>query len=262
MPSKPISGLNAGNPAQNGDLIPCDRSGANFKITAASIAALAAGAASDPGVLHQWGGSRSQFGNQLASGFGLSNAASSTWNEPTATEPVEVNIVSKTFGSDFTYISDTGSPTYAFSVGSVRDYQTRVKTLFSTTVRYWFGFAFEANFASQDMNHNIPTVPAVAFRYSSDAGDANWKCVTFDGGTSHVVDSGVAIDTSVSHVFRIATEDGGVTFKFYIDGNQVASMSADLPAASVTMNPVVWMDNATTTNAVQMNVAYCLYHTL
>jgi hypothetical protein len=42
MPSEPISGLTNGNPAQAGDLIPVARGGANFSVTPASIAALAA----------------------------------------------------------------------------------------------------------------------------------------------------------------------------------------------------------------------------
>jgi hypothetical protein len=43
MPSEPISGLTNGNPAQAGDLLPIARSGANFSVTAASLAALALG---------------------------------------------------------------------------------------------------------------------------------------------------------------------------------------------------------------------------
>lgn len=43
MPDLKISQLTSGNPALTGDLLPIDRSGANFAVTAASIAALAAG---------------------------------------------------------------------------------------------------------------------------------------------------------------------------------------------------------------------------
>lgn len=39
MPSEPISALTNGNPAQAGDLIPIARAGANFSVTAASLAA-------------------------------------------------------------------------------------------------------------------------------------------------------------------------------------------------------------------------------
>jgi hypothetical protein len=39
MANTKISALSSGNPAQSGDLIPIDRSGANFSVTAASIAA-------------------------------------------------------------------------------------------------------------------------------------------------------------------------------------------------------------------------------
>ena len=38
-----ISALTSGNPAQSGDEIPVARSGANYKVTAGSIAALAGG---------------------------------------------------------------------------------------------------------------------------------------------------------------------------------------------------------------------------
>lgn len=40
MPSLPISGLTAGNPAQSADIIPIDRSGTTMRVTAGSIAAL------------------------------------------------------------------------------------------------------------------------------------------------------------------------------------------------------------------------------
>lgn len=43
MPDLKISQLTAGNPALTGDLLPIDRSGANFAVTAGSIAALASG---------------------------------------------------------------------------------------------------------------------------------------------------------------------------------------------------------------------------
>lgn len=40
MPSTKISALASGNPAQTGDLLPIDRAGANFSVTATSVAAL------------------------------------------------------------------------------------------------------------------------------------------------------------------------------------------------------------------------------
>ena len=39
MPSEKISQLTSGNPAQSGDLVPIARSGANYSLTAGSIAA-------------------------------------------------------------------------------------------------------------------------------------------------------------------------------------------------------------------------------
>lgn len=46
MASQKISQLTNGNPAQTGDLIPIDRAGANFSVSAASVAALAGGSGS------------------------------------------------------------------------------------------------------------------------------------------------------------------------------------------------------------------------
>ena len=40
MANTKISALTSGNPAQSGDLLPIDRSGVNYSITAGSIAAL------------------------------------------------------------------------------------------------------------------------------------------------------------------------------------------------------------------------------
>ncbi len=41
MPTEKISELTSGNPAASGDLLPIDRSGANYSVTATSVAALA-----------------------------------------------------------------------------------------------------------------------------------------------------------------------------------------------------------------------------
>lgn len=53
MANTKISALTGGNPAQTGDLLPIDRSGSNFSVTAASVAALGGLTVTSPGCF--WG---------------------------------------------------------------------------------------------------------------------------------------------------------------------------------------------------------------
>jgi hypothetical protein len=77
MPNLKISQLTAGNPAATGDQIPINRSGANYYITADSIAALATGATlglTAPFWWMMWEGSNFSFSNSGNGQYGTNTA--------------------------------------------------------------------------------------------------------------------------------------------------------------------------------------------
>lgn len=100
--------------------------------------------------------------------------------------------------------------------------------------RIWLGLANTA--WATLLATDTPAASALsgaAFRYSTALGDATWKCVTFDGASQTVVDSGVAVATTAGKRFEISDNGSVTTFK--IDGQTVATISTTRPASTVAM---------------------------
>jgi len=88
----------------------------------------------------------------------------------------------------------------------------------TTNSRYWIGLS-----TSNVTNADDFTFDGLAFRYSTNAGDTHWQCVTNDNSaTSHFVDSGISPDTNL-HNFSVYYDSGGGTAYFWIDGNPVCN---------------------------------------
>jgi hypothetical protein len=128
----------------------------------------------------------------------------------------------------------------------------------TTNCRFWIGL----NQSGPGVAWADTTLYGVyaAFRYSTNAGDVNFQCVTQDGSASGqtVVSSGVAADTAY-HTFKITWAAGH--FLFSIDGTQVADISTTVPANSTTgrMSALAHIDNLALTNNVNINLAYLMW---
>lgn len=127
-------------------------------------------------------------------------------------------------------------------------YILRMKTLgFATSVRHWIGMssASSATLGGSD----APTHACAMFRYSTSAGDTNWKCVTSDrSGSQTITDSGVAFAANTAYSFRIIF--GTQRAKFYINGVLVATHDVSngdlLPGSGATSaNRLGWYVQAT-----------------
>jgi hypothetical protein len=70
------------------------------------------------------------------------------------------------------------------------------------------------------------------FRYSSTASDTNFQCITGDGTTLAIADSGVLPVIHQANVFAIEFVDATPAVKFYIDGTLVATSTTHLPGSS------------------------------
>ena len=104
--------------------------------------------------------------------------------------------------------------------------ETYAKLEDTTSQRTFIGFQTDYRSPSSD----DPAIHVAAFRCSSAASDANWKCVTNDatgGGT--INDSGVACNTT-SREFAIV-ENPGTSYVFKIDGSTVCTNTTNLPTS-------------------------------
>jgi Protein of unknown function (DUF2793) len=75
-----------------------------------------------------------------------------------------------------------------------------------------------------------PSVQHASFRFSTQAGDSHWQCVTCDGSTETYIDSGITPDGN-EHRFAIFFDDDNSQIKFFIDGALVGTSTTHLPAA-------------------------------
>lgn len=99
-----------------------------------------------------------------------------------------------------------------------------------TGVRIWTVLYAAAGILNGD---TFPTTgvtnSAVGFRFSTPAGDSNWKTVSGDGTTGNTVnDSGVAVVGDTRYVFRIKFPTP-TSVEFYINGVLVQTHTTTLP---------------------------------
>jgi hypothetical protein len=174
----------------------------------------------------------------------------------TATEPAaQKNLTSAVASTLVTcYIAWQSAGINPFSWGTVKRMSMRLQLLHAANVRYFFGLFANASTPPVGTGTDTPNIHYAAFRYSAGT-DATIKAVCGTAtATLTVVDTGVAVDTTASHVFDIAFD--GVNVNFFIDGVLKAQISTTLPSAADTMQPSVMCDNKNTANAVGWQFAW------
>lgn len=83
-------------------------------------------------------------------------------------------------------------------------------------------------------NGDTEAIHAAHFRFSTAAGDTNWKAVTNNGsGSPTVTDTGVAASASTAYKFKVVLSASDV--KFYINDALVATNTTTLPGTSTDM---------------------------
>jgi hypothetical protein len=68
------------------------------------------------------------------------------------------------------------------------------------------------------------------FRYSTQAGDANWTIVCGDNGSQTVVDTGIALSTTVFVALSMEWDRLASAVRFYINGTLVYTSTTHLPS--------------------------------
>lgn len=97
-----------------------------------------------------------------------------------------------------------------------------------TNVRAFVGLTTN-NSAMTDSD--TPTGKYIGFQFSTGRGDTHWQCVSSDGTTQNVVDSGVTPVANADNLFALVT-GAGTSVDYYIDGVKVTTISTHLPLTS------------------------------
>lgn len=150
------------------------------------------------------------------------------------------------------------------TLGILKSYQTRLQLNQTTTSRAWIGIGAivggGATLAADNPLTNVNSQNLCMFRYSTNVPDTNWQAFVGTTGTSFtLVDTGVAADTS-SHLFEIQFD--GTNVLFFIDNVQVAKISTNVPATSVLMQDMNYLDNVSTSNQISFTCSYQYWETL
>jgi hypothetical protein len=181
----------------------------------------------------------------------------------TASEPIYKVATSGGSAGNFAgFGSSNGTIHPGITLGLMTDVQWRIQTPTSTNVRYWIALTSYPSapvqggfFIADSPSVAISGYSCIGFRFSTAAGDTTWQCYAGSTvGTATIVDSGIAIDTVAGHIFELQQSAGAVLF--FIDGAQVASISATLPATSVQHSMGLSVDNVSTANVRTAKAAY------
>ena len=178
---------------------------------------------------------------------------------------------SKTFGIYFGAYNGAGANTTCgfltpqqFFVGnslSMVSFQSWYNSNTADTATYWLGFT-DRTLAVQAASGN-PAGNYACFRFVAGT-DTTFKCVTKDGTTQTVTDSGITpaagfwtgLGTSIGHLFQIISNDTVPEVLFYIDGALVATNTAHLPTSGTATSWICAQSSLASANGVGCIVPY------
>lgn len=195
-------------------------------------------------------GNPTQYGHTNAPGV-LGTAANTA---PTATETGAKSYTSAAAAS-LNILAMTqqgfGASNGFYTYGSSFRFTTRLKLNNTTNVRYWFGGVtdFPPGSGSAFYASDTPNTNYCMFRFSAGV-DTTIKAVCATSNVNQtVVDTGVSVDTTASHLFDVQFGVGSAIFT--IDGTTSVLVSSNVPAAGTTFGNVSFIaDNKNTNTAV------------
>jgi hypothetical protein len=107
-------------------------------------------------------------------------------------------------------------------------------------VRVWAGFQDDANSTSALNADTIASHNPAMFRFSTVAGDVNWMCVSGNGTTQKIADSGIAVKNGLVYHLQIQILNGAISWA--INNNPLADCterSANTPKISAPLYPTL-----------------------
>ncbi len=162
----------------------------------------------------------------------------------TATSPL-----SQTFATSTTATSSSGFQENfvgSRTLGILKSVKYSLRLQQTANMRIWIGLTSATGTGT--FRSDTPNVNFVGFRYSTAAGDTKYQCVTqtaSGSSTKNAETTATHVDTN-AHIFEIQYD--GTNAVFLIDGVQVGSQSGNIPANSVALAHIVYIDNVGLTN--------------
>jgi len=181
---------------------------------------------------------------------------------PTATEPVFQNssktATASTNAACGVVFFNQGGPTGSVSLGTMRRFQCRARLNNTSSVRYWIACSdYSATIATSTLATDTPNLSYIGFRFSAST-DTTIKAVAGTGsGSLTVTDTGISVDTTNSQLFEIVYTTTNVYY--YINGALVATISSNIPAATVGVMGCAVGDNKNTNTAMSIDVAHMIF---
>jgi hypothetical protein len=184
--------------------------------------------------------------------YQITTSAGPTVNLASATEPNSLTINTGVTGT--TTGRGVGEGNTNWSFGTFYRVSIRCQLQQTTNVRYWIGAGINIGSANATYSTDTPNTSYIAFRYSAGT-DATIKAVCGTATASQtVVNTGVSVDTTASHVFEVTYD--GTNVNFYIDGALKAQISTTLPATTALINSGVVVDNQNTANDQNFKICW------
>jgi hypothetical protein len=103
----------------------------------------------------------------------------------------------------------------------------------------------------------LTSVPnfSIMFRYTHSVNGGRWEAICNNNGTITAVDTGIAASTGVMRTFEIEVNAANTSVAFFIDGTLVATITTNIPAATVGFGAGITARRTVGTAAVNAIVA-------
>jgi hypothetical protein len=158
------------------------------------------------------------------------------------TETASTATTNQTFSHNFTVNPALpGHTTYGFMFGNTEHVVGNLKRIAwcgtmttNADARIWLGVSDQFDTAFENIldTDGSTSYKFIAFRWSSNVPDTTWKLVISDGVTLTTTNTGVALQTNAASVFEIRFGNNISRVSGYINGNLVAVVTNNLPAAT------------------------------
>jgi len=180
----------------------------------------------------------------FASAGGSVSGASSPFASPSFPAPVVA------------YSTGTANPSFAglngfpiWGTGQNLLFVCKVAISRLTNVRMRHGLGDVGSGSTWIGSDTLPSNNYVAFRFSTNASDTTFHCEAGNGSAVTVVDSGITVVANTLYTLQVKINDSVPNAVFSINGSVVATITTDLPSASVPLRFWNGIDSLTTSSA-------------